>query len=132
RTATTPRDGTTRPCTATAGQSLKETFGSDGQPAGLHDIEACDTILHVGINTAETQTVLWMHELDRLRGPDPPRSIVIDPRETESAREAEVHLAIKSGTNLAILNGLAQQLIENDRVDREFLDMHTIGLEALE
>ena len=67
---------------------MKETFGCDGQPDGVHDIEYCDTILHVGINTAETQTVLWMHELDRLRGPDPPRSIVIDPRETESAREA--------------------------------------------
>ena len=67
-------DGNTRLCTATAGQSLKETFGCDGQPSGVHDIEYCDTILHVGINTAETQTVLWMHELDRLRGPDPPRS----------------------------------------------------------
>jgi anaerobic selenocysteine-containing dehydrogenase len=125
-------DGNTRLCTATAGQALKETFGCDGQPAGVHDLEYCDTILHVGINTAETQTVLWMHELDRLRGPDPPRSIVIDPRETESAREAEVHLAIKPGTNLAILNGLAQQLIENGRLDREFLDAHTVGLEALE
>jgi anaerobic selenocysteine-containing dehydrogenase len=125
-------DGNTRLCTATAGQALKETFGCDGQPAGVHDLEYCDTILHVGINTAETQTVLWMHELDRLRGPDPPRSIVIDPRETESAREAEVHLAIKPGTNLAILNGLAQQLIEIDRLDREFLDVHTVGLEALE
>jgi ferredoxin-nitrate reductase len=125
-------DGNTRLCTATAGQALKETFGCDGQPAGVHDLEYCDTILHVGINTAETQTVLWMHELDRLRGPDPPRSIVIDPRETESAREAEVHLAIKPGTNLAILNGLAQQLIETDRLDREFLDAHTVGLEALE
>ena len=115
-------DGNTRLCTATAGQSLKETFGCDGQPAGVHDIEYCDTILHVGINTAETQTVLWMHELDRLRGPDPPRSIVIDPRETESAREADVHLAIRPGTNLAVLNGLAQQLIENDWIDREFVD----------
>ncbi len=125
-------DGNTRLCTATAGQSLKETFGCDGQPSGVHDIEYCDTILHVGINTAETQTVLWMHELDRLRGPDPPRSVVIDPRETESAREAQVHLAVKPGTNLAVLNGLAQQLIENDRVDRGFLDLHTVGFDALE
>src|SRR4030095_3706186 len=132
RTATTPRDGTTRICTATAGQSLKETFGSDGQPGGVHDIEYCDTILHVGINTAETQTVLWMHELDRLRGPDPPRSVVIDPRETESAREAQVHLAIKPGTNLAVLNGLAHQLLKNDRVDHPFVDQHTIGFEELE
>jgi anaerobic selenocysteine-containing dehydrogenase len=125
-------DGNTRLCTATSGQSLKETFGCDGQPNGVHDIEYCDTILHVGINTAETQTVLWMHELDRLRGPDPPRSIVIDPRETESAREAQVHLAIKPGTNLAVLNGLAQQLIENDRIDRTFVDEHTIGFDQLE
>ncbi len=125
-------DGNTRLCTATAGQSLKETFGCDGQPAGLHDIEACDTILHVGINTAETQTVLWMHELDRLRGPDPPRTIVIDPRRTESARAAEVHLAIAPGTNLAVLNGLAQQLLEHGWIDREFVDLHTIGVAALE
>ena len=125
-------DGNTRLCTATAGQSLKETFGCDGQPAGIHDIEFCDTILHVGINTAETQTVLWAHELDRLHGPDRPRSIVIDPRVTESAREAEVHLAIRPGTNLAALNGLAQQLIEKGWIDREFVDLHTIGFDALE
>jgi len=125
-------DGNTRLCTATAGQSLKETFGCDGQPAGLHDLEYCDTILHVGINTAETQTVLWMHELDRLHGPDRPRSIVIDPRETASAREADVHLAIRPGTNLAILNGLAQQLIEHDRIDHEFLGANVVGLEKLE
>jgi anaerobic selenocysteine-containing dehydrogenase len=125
-------DGNTRLCTATAGQSLKETFGCDGQPNGVHDIEFCDTILHVGINTAETQTVLWMHELDRLRGADPPRSIVIDPRETESAREAQVHLAVKPGTNLAVLNGLAQQLIEHDLVDHAFVEQHTIGFDELE
>ena len=125
-------DGNTRLCTATAGQALKETFGCDGQPAGVHDLEFCDTILHVGINTAESQTVLWMHELDRLQGPDPPRSIVIDPRETQSARAAEVHLAIRPGTNLAVLNGIAQQLIENDWVDRAFVAAHTVGIEALE
>jgi anaerobic selenocysteine-containing dehydrogenase len=125
-------DGNTRLCTATAGQALKETFRCDGQPAGLHDIEYCDTILHVGINTAESQTVLWMHELDRLQGPDPPRSIVIDPRETQSARASEVHLAIRPGTNLAVLNGIAQELIENDWVDRVFVAAHTVGIEALE
>jgi ferredoxin-nitrate reductase len=124
-------DGNTRLCTATAGQALKETFGCDGQPAGVHDVEYCDTILHVGINTAETQTVLWMHELDRLRGPDPPRSVVIDPRTTDSAREAQVHLAIRPGTNLAVLNGLAQQLIEHDRVDHAFIESRTVGFDEL-
>ena len=43
-----------------------------------------------------------------------------------------MHLAIRPGTNLAVLNGLAQQLIENDRIDREFVDGHTVGFEELE
>ncbi|HEY7793365.1 MAG TPA: molybdopterin-dependent oxidoreductase, partial [Gaiellaceae bacterium] len=125
-------DGNTRLCTATAGQALKETFGCDGQPATVKDVDHCDTILHVGINTAATQTVLWMHELDRSHGPTPPRSIVIDPRRTESAKAADVHLAIRPGTNVAVLNGLAQQLLEHGWVDRAFVDLHTIGFDALE
>ena len=55
---------------------------------------------------AETQTVLWMRHLDRLHGPDRPRLVVVDPRLTEAAKEADVHLAVKSGTNVAVLNAL--------------------------
>jgi len=84
-------DGNTRLCTATAGQSLKETFGCDGQPNGVHDLEYCDTILHVGINTAETQTVLWMHELDRLRGSDPPRSMRSFASSAKTNRSGRAH-----------------------------------------
>lgn len=125
-------DGNTRLCTATAGQALKETFGSDGQPSSYTDIEHCDTLLHVGINMAETQTVLWMRHLDRLEGPDRPRLVVIDPRRTPAARMADVHLAIRNGTNVAILNGLLQQLFENGWVDRDWLDHHTVGCAKLE
>jgi ferredoxin-nitrate reductase len=124
-------DGNTRLCTATAAQALKETFGCDGQPGSFKDVDHCDTLLHVGINLAETQTVLWMHQLDRLNGPDRPRLVVIDPRATPAAREADVHLAVRNGTNVAILNGILQQLIENDWVDREWVDEHTRGFDAL-
>ena len=51
-----------------------------------------------------------------------PCSVKRQARETQSARAAEVHLAIRPGTNLAVLNGLAQQLIENDMVDRVFVE----------
>ena len=126
-------DGNTRLCTATAGQSLKETFGCDGQPGGVHDIEYCDTILHVGINTAETQTVLWMHELDRLRGPDPPRSIVIDPRRTDSAREAEVHLAIRARHEpRRPERACAAADRATTRSTGRSSTAHTVGFEALE
>jgi anaerobic selenocysteine-containing dehydrogenase len=124
-------DGNTRLCTATAGQALKETFGCDGQPGTFADIDLCDTLLHVGINMAETQTVTWMRHLDRLDGRDRPRLVAIDPRSTMAARAADVHLAVKSGTNVAILNALLRELIENDWLDRAWIDAHTIGFDAL-
>jgi anaerobic selenocysteine-containing dehydrogenase len=124
-------DGNTRLCTATAGQALKETFGSDGQPGSYDDVEHCDTLFHVGINVAETQTVLWMRMLDRLHGPNRPRLVVVDPRTTYAAREADVHLPIRNGTNVALLNALIHELIANDWVDRAWVDAHTVGFDAL-
>ncbi len=125
-------DGNTRLCTATADFALKETFGTDGDPGSLEDFDVCDTIFLVGHNVAETHTVLWMRILDRLHGPDRPRLVVVDPRPTRAAREADVHLAIRNGTNLALLNGIQHELIANGWVDRSFLDRHTVGLEKLE
>jgi anaerobic selenocysteine-containing dehydrogenase len=51
-------DGNTRLCTATAGEALKETFGSDGQPASYADVDHADVIALFGHNVAETQPVL--------------------------------------------------------------------------
>jgi anaerobic selenocysteine-containing dehydrogenase len=124
-------DGNTRLCTATAAQSLKESFGADGDVGSYTDIDHCDTMFHVGVNVAETQTVLWMRMLDRLHGPDRPRLVVVDPRPTMSAREADVHLPIRNGTNVALLNAILRELIENEHVDREWVDTHTIGFDAL-
>src|SRR5829696_2131720 len=124
-------DGNTRLCTATAGQSLKETFGSDGQPASFADVNHCDTLFHVGINIAETQTVTWMRMLDRLHGPDRPRLVVIDPRPTQAACEADVHLAIRNGTNVAMLNALIRELVENGWIEQQWVDAHTVGFEGL-
>jgi ferredoxin-nitrate reductase len=124
-------DGNTRLCTATAGAALKETFSSDGQPASYVDVEACDTLFLVGHNVAETETVLWMRILDRLEGAHPPKLVVVDPRPTIPARRADVHLAIRNGTNLALLNGLLHELIKNGWVDREWIAEHTIGFEDL-
>src|SRR3569832_1079060 len=97
-------DGNTRLCTATAEQALCETFGSDGQPGSYADLDVTDCLLLVGHNPAETQTVLWARVLDRRSGPRPPRLVVIDPRLTPTAERADVHLAPRAGTNVAVLN----------------------------
>jgi len=124
-------DGNTRLCTATAAACLKETFGADGQPGSYEDIDTTDCLLHVGHNMASTDTVLWMRVLDRRRGPNPPKMIVIDPRATATAKEADLHLAPRLGTNVALLNGIQHLLIEGGYIDRAFLAEHTIGFEEL-
>jgi ferredoxin-nitrate reductase len=124
-------DGNTRLCTATSDFALKESFGTDGAPGSLTDFDECDTIFAVGHNIPETHTVLWARILDRLHGPDRPRLVVVDPRRTRIAREADVHLPIRSGTNLALLNGIQHELIANGWVDRDFVDAHTIGYDEL-
>jgi ferredoxin-nitrate reductase len=125
-------DGNTRLCTATAAQALKESFGTDGQPGSYDDINHADAIMLFGHNIAETQAVTWMRVLDRLEGPNPPRLVVVDPRPTPVVKRADVHLAIKSGTNVALLNALLHEMIENGWYDEEYVEAHTLGFEELE
>jgi ferredoxin-nitrate reductase len=124
-------DGNTRLCTATADFALKETFGSDGAPGSLTDFDHCDTLFVVGHNPAETHTVLWARVLDRLAGPNPPRLVVVDPRRTKVAAAADVHLPVRNGTNLALLNGIVHELIAGGHVDKGFVDEHTVGFDKL-
>ncbi len=124
-------DGNTRLCTATAGAALKETFGTDGQPGSYADIDHADAIVLYGHNVAETQAVLWMRMLDRLEGPNPPKLVVVDPRPTPAAKRADVHLAIKNGTNMALMNGLLHEIISNGWYDEDYVSSHTIGFGTL-
>ena len=124
-------DGNTRLCTATADAALKESFGSDGDPGCYEDIDLCDTLFLVGHNVAETQTVMWARMLDRLDGPSPPRLVVVDPRRTPTAARADVHLAIKGGTNVALLNAIQHELIANEWLDERFVEDRTIGFDEL-
>jgi anaerobic selenocysteine-containing dehydrogenase len=124
-------DGNTRLCTATAAAALKESFGSDGQPGSYTDLDTTDTILHCGHNIASQQTVLWARILDRLEGPNPPKLIVIDPRNTYTAQKATVHLASRVGTNVAVMNGLLNLIIQSNGINEKYINDHTTGFEDL-
>jgi ferredoxin-nitrate reductase len=124
-------DGNTRLCTATAAEALKQTFGTDGQPGSYADVDHADAICLYGHNVAETQAVLWMRMLDRLEGPQPPKLVVVDPRRTPAALKADVHLQLKNGTNLALMNGLLHEVIANGWYDEEYVAAHTMGFEEL-
>src|SRR4051812_17635176 len=124
-------DGNTRLCTATSAAALKETFGSDGQPSCYFDVDETQCIVHVGHNISSTDTVLWMRVLDRQRGPNPPKLIVVDPRKTTTAKEADIHLAPRLGTNVALLNAILNEIIRHGWTDEDFIAYHTVGFEEL-
>ncbi|WP_284550623.1 molybdopterin oxidoreductase family protein [Aestuariimicrobium sp. T2.26MG-19.2B] len=124
-------DGNTRLCTATAAAAMKESFGADGQPGSYTDIDSCDAIFLYGHNMAETQTVLWSRVLDRIEGPDRPKVVCVDPRDTEVARHADVHLAVRPGTNMALMNALIHEVLANGWWDEEYVQAHTTGLDQL-
>jgi ferredoxin-nitrate reductase len=124
-------DGNTRLCTATAAEALKQMFGTDGQPGSYADVDHADAICLYGHNVAETQAVLWMRMLDRLEGPNPPKLVVVDPRPTPPARRADVHLQVKNGTNLALMNGLLHEIVANEWYDEEYVAAHTMGFKEL-
>lgn len=110
---------------------MRESFGSDGQPGSYADIDYTDCLFLVGHNVSHTQTVLWSRMLDRLDGSNPPKLIVVDPRRSDTAKRATVHLAPKIGTNLALLNGIQNLLFANGWVDGEYVSNHVVGLEQL-
>ena len=124
-------DGNTRLCTATAAAALKISFGSDGQPGSYTDLDTTEAILHVGHNIASQQTVLWTRILDRLAGENPPKLVVIDPRETFTAMKATVHLAPRVGTNIPVMNGLLNLIIQAGHINQGYIDAHTVGFEEL-
>lgn len=80
---------------------------------------------------ASTQTVLWSRILDRLEGPVPPRLVVVDPRKTQTAKRADVHLAPKPGTNVVLLNGIQYLFFKNGWVDEGLVSKHVCGVDGL-
>lgn len=110
---------------------MRESFGSDGQPGSYTDIDHTDCIFITGHNIAATQSVLWTRILDRLAGPEPPKIVVIDPRDSNTAKQATVHLAPKIGTNMAVLNGIQHLMFKNGWIDEEWCAKHVMHLEIL-
>ncbi len=72
-----------------------------------------------------------MRILDRLAGSDPPRLVCVDPRRTQPARRATVHLAPRLGTDVTLLNALLHEIIRRGHVDHDFVEARTVGYEEL-
>ncbi|QEY32617.1 nitrate reductase [Synechococcus sp. RSCCF101] len=123
-------DANSRLCMSSAVAGYARSLGSDGPPCCYEDLDLCDAAFLVGTNTAECHPVLFQRLIKRRRGlltASGPKLVVVDPRRTETARAADLHLAIRPGTDLVLLHGLAHLLLRQSSVDYEFLENATEG-----
>ena len=121
-------DGNTTLCMASAVSGYKLTFGSDGPPGAYEDLRTSDVIMLIGANIADNHPILCQH-LDA----NPNKFIIVaDPRVTKTAMLADLHLPLKPRTDIALLNGMAHVLIEEELINREYIAAHTNGFEDLQ
>jgi assimilatory nitrate reductase catalytic subunit len=120
-------DGNTRQCMATAATAHKQSFGFDAPPFTYADFEQSDVIVLVGSNLCIAHPIMW----ERIcKNPNRPTIVVVDPRKTETAMAATLHLAPRPKSDLALLYGVANLLISEGWIDRAFVDAHTSGFDA--
>jgi assimilatory nitrate reductase catalytic subunit len=117
-------------CMSSAANAATRAFGIDrGLPFPLADLAEADAILLVGSNPADTMPpAMQFLDAGRSRGA---RRIVIDPRETSTARGAQLHLQPVPGTDLALANGMLNVAIREGLIDAEYIAERTTGFEAV-
>ena len=116
-------DGNTRLCMASAAVAHKQTFGYDAPGYTLKDLELSDTLIFIGSNPVVAHPIVW----DRVRKNRVPghKVVVIDPRRSETAMNADFHYQLKPRTDLTLLCTIASLLIERDWIDHDFIGEHT-------
>lgn len=116
-------DGNTRLCMATAVVAHKQSYGFDAPGYTLNDLELSDTIIFIGSNPVVAHPILWGRVLKN-KVPNK-KIIVIDPRRSETAMNADYWYGLKWRSDLLLLYTVANQLIEKDYLDHEFIENHT-------
>lgn len=117
-------DANSRLCMASAVSAYKMALGADAPPTCYEDIESTECFLILGANMAECHPVLWQR-IKRRAKRKRVRIIVVDPRKTPTAENAHLHLAIRPGTDVALLNAMLHVIIAQGWVNPRFIRDHT-------
>ncbi|GAB4337944.1 MAG: nitrate reductase [Calditrichia bacterium] len=117
-------EGNPRLCMASAVGGYLTSLGLD-EPVGTYDdIEKAELFLLIGSNTAEAHPILFERIVrHKSRNPNV-KIIIIDPRKTPTDQVADLHLFPQPGNDLAIFHAMANILIQEGYIDKEFIDKH--------
>jgi len=123
-------DTNSRLCMSSAVVGYKKTFGEDSVPISYADIELADCFLITGANPAWCHPILFRRiEKHKEENPDV-KIIVIDPRKTDSANFADLHLQLIPGTDIILYNAIGRVLFEKGLIDKDFIKNYTEGFDG--
>ena len=124
-------DTNSRLCMSSAVAGYKKTLGADAPPACYDDVNFCETLFIVGSNTVYAHPVLFRRIEDAKKNNPALKIVVVDPRRTDTADMADLHLAIQPGTDVMLFNGMLHLMLWEGWVDAAWLAAHTSGFEEL-
>ena len=116
-------DTNSRLCMASAVAAHIRAFGEDVVPCSYDDLDSADLILLVGSNTAWCHPVVWQR-IEKARETRGAKVIVIDPRRTETAAIADLHIPIAPDGDVALFEALLAACAGRGLIDRQFLASH--------
>jgi len=121
-------DTNSRLCMASSVAGHRRAFGADTVPGCYEDLDEADLLVLIGSNAAWCHPVLFQRMLvnKQKRGA---RIVVIDPRRTDTAGDADLFLGLKPGTDTALFSGLLVQLADTGALDSDYIEHHTSGFE---
>ena len=123
-------DGNTTLCMSSAVSGYKRSFGSDGPPGCYEDFEHTDCLIAWGSNLPEQHPIIYW----RLKEAQEQRNfplIVVDPRVTMLAQNANMHLPIRSGTDVVLQNALMHVIFAENLQDDDYIAANTNGIDEL-
>ncbi len=120
-------DTNSRLCMSSAVAGHKRAFGEDAVPICYEDLELADLIVLIGANIAWCHPILFQRIVRAKELRPAMRIVVVDPRRTDTCEAADLHLPIKAGSDVMLLNGLLAWLAQNRALDDAFIAEHTNG-----
>lgn len=126
-------DANSRLCMASAVAGYTTAFGADGPPLAYSDLDCAEFFFIIGANTADCHPVLhWRIARRKQQAAERVRVVVVDPRRTETADIADLHIPLRPGTDIVLLNAMLHVIIRDNCVDKAFIEQHTRGWEAVQ
>ena len=124
-------DTNSRLCMSSAVAGYKQTLGADAPPCSYADILQAKVIFISGANPAVAHPIVFRYIEDAKAANPDLKIIVADPRRSETAEIADLHLPLKPGSDIALFNGMMHVLINEGLFDQAYVEAHTSGFEAL-